>query len=100
WRRKPSLTASLQRTPEDITYTRLEISHQEGCASSASTIGRPNASPTIAIVCTFSRATVSSSSSALNFRDGNVTTEPPWLNALIDDTTPVPCINGHAHRCT
>ncbi len=70
WARRASLLASLHITPEEIMATRLDRSQRSGSASRARSIGLAKASPTMAIMLTPSRSTVSSSSTASNERAG------------------------------
>jgi hypothetical protein len=74
------------------------MSHRSGLASSASSMGLANASPTIAMLLTPSRSMVSSSSAMSKRRLVSVTTEPPRLRMPNDEKAPVPCISGHAGR--
>ena len=96
----PRLVSSLHMTPEETMPSSVDRCQRLGSRSSASKMGFANASPTIAIVFTLSRSTVSRSSVASNRRDSSVTTEPPTASMLIELNAPVPCMRGQAGRWT
>ncbi len=99
-RSKPRFVSSLHMTPDDTIPSSVGRCQRRGSLSSASKIGFANASPTIAIVFTFSRSTASRSSVASNRRDSSVTTEPPTASMPIELNAPVPCMRGQAGRWT
>ena len=98
WRSRPCLVSSLHMTPEEMMPTRLVRSQRSGSASSAARIGLAKASPTMIRPLTFSRWTVSSSSTGSNCREVRVTTRPPSLRHSMAVKPPVPCMSGHAGR--
>ena len=93
---RPFLFSWLHMTPEEPIWPTLERSQRPGFASSASRIGPAKAWPTITIVFTFSRSTMSSNSAALNDRFGLVTMQPAVASAMNEENRPVPCMSGQA----
>ena len=92
-----SLTPCDQITPDEITILRLvrsSVSPRDFASSSASIIGRANASPTMIMHMTRSRATVRQISIGSNERFGSVTQRPPsiWNGRLF--ASPAVCISG------
>ena len=95
-----SFTSWLHITPDELISASEERSHLPGFASSACTIGRANASPTMISELTCRSWQVRHSSPASNLRSGRVTTEPPRFIVMSDENCPVPCISGHADIVT
>ena len=100
WASRRCLDSSLHITPEEIMATRLDRSQRSGSASRARSIGLAKASPTMAIMLTPSRSTVSRSSTASKVRPVRVTTEPPVIIAMRAVNQPVPCMSGQAGTWT
>ena len=95
WRRKSRLTSALHIAPDETTTSRLDRSKRSGASSSARTIGRANASPTMAIALMPSPVIASSVAVASNRRLARVTTQPPFSMPPSAVRKPVPCIRGH-----
>ena len=96
WASIASFTGSDHITPEDATSIRLDRSQWPGRASSALTIGLPNASPTMVSAPIRSRSIVSRTSVQSRLRSTSVTTDPAWVRNMLAVNHPVPCISGQA----
>ena len=73
------MIGSLHIAPEEMIPTSDERSQRPGSASRAASIGRAKGSPTMTRPLTFSRSTVSSSSTGSKRRPESRTTRPPSL---------------------
>ena len=94
---RPRLISTDHITPDDTIATTVDRSYLPGFSSSSFSIGLPKASPTIAILVTPLRSTVSHRFCGLKFLFSvRVTMVPPFSNTPIAVNRPVPCISGQA----
>ena len=100
WCNSARLVSSLHMTPDDTKARSVASFQCPGRSSRAARMGLAKASPTMATVFTFSRSTVSSSSTGSKRRPVRVTTQPPIPSAAMEVNAPVPCISGQAGRWT
>ena len=100
WRNSPRTTVSENSAPDDEIVRSDEMSHRSGSASSASTSGLANASPTIASEVTRRRVIVSSTSTAVKPAPVSVMTDPPLFSTGNARTDAAACMSGDAMSAT
>ena len=94
WMRR-CFTSSENIAPDETSVCRHDASQRPECSSSARSIGRANASPTITSRFTRSRDTVSHSSIGSRPRCASSAAVPPSMcGTIMPSQQPVPCMSG------